>query len=333
MSWLSQLIDQVGGRLSEISDKTFLEEIDKTKLLAQISKDTYKRKAVKVCETFFPTKVSIWWVIHHPDEMKSACLRYVKKRKVAQETLAQYMVPFMYLLGIHRELQENDPKLKRHWMEIREEIREPPADLPVKENQPTEKQEKANMSFDKICKIRDQLPDGSDGRLLLSFYTILKPLRSDFNCVRIYFSKPKEKDDGNYIVLGDVNKLYLSEYKTAERYGTEVLKIPDELLEQIKTSLKRNPREYLFVNRFGEPYNDPANFGRWANKAIRNLLNNDHISLTTFRHIYLSQTDLDIKNMPYGERKKLAHEMGHSVAMQGKYVWKDKEDKGKEPKK
>lgn len=334
MSWLSQLMSQiegVGGRLSEISDKQFIDEINKTKLLAQISKDTYIRKIGKVCNTFFPSKVSTWWIIHHPEEMRDACHRYGKTKKVAQETLAQYMVPFMYLLDAHREIQENNPKIKRKWVEIRDEIREPPADLPVRENQPTEKQSKANMSFKEICKIRDKLDDGSEGRLLLSFYTILKPVRSDFDNVRIYFTKPKEKDDGNYIVLDDVNKLYLGEYKTSEKYGTSVLDLPEELVKQIKLSLKRNPREYLFVSKFGQPFNNASHFGRWANSVIRNILNNDYITLTTFRHIYLSQTDLDIENMPYGERKKIAHEMGHSVATQKKYLWK--EDKAKKPKK
>jgi hypothetical protein len=306
---------------NEIPDETFIKEIMATKLLAPLSKKTYTKNLLKITKLFFDKQVSIHWVIHHPDEFKIACEKYGQENKLQPASLAQYMVPIMYCLVAHRELQEANPKLKYKWARIRDEIREPD-DAYEKENRATTKQEKAFMPFDEICKIRDKLPDGSMGKLLLSMYTMIEPVRSDFDTTRIYDEEPND-DNGNYIVLGKIKSLYLNKYKTSERYGKTIIKLPDELITQIKESLKKNPRDYLFKPLHGETFNSNT-FNKWANRTLKNILNNESFTLTMLRHSYLSQPKLDLENKSMGERREIADKMLHSVGVQKIYPLKIK---------
>ena len=258
------------------------------------------------------------------EEFKVVCEKYGKENNLQPASLAQYIVPIMYCLTAHREIQEKNPKLKYKWVKIRDEIREPD-DSYDDDNKPSAKQEKAYIPFDEICKVRDSLPDGSSGKLLLSMYTMIEPVRSDFDRTRIYDEVPKE-DDGNYIVLGKTKSLFLNKYKTSERYGKANIKLPDELVKQIKQSLKQNPREYLFKPLHGDAFNSNT-YNKWANRTLKKLLKNDFFSLTMLRHSYLSQPSLDLDNKNMGERREIASKMLHSVGVQKLYPLKDVDKK------
>lgn len=303
----------------EINDEVFYDTIDKTNTLAKISKTTYTRKLIKITTTFFQKKVSIWWVIHHPDEFRDAAIKYRETKKIAPSTLAQYIIPIIFCITYYKDIQENDPKLKYIWLRMRNEIKELNDEIPCTDNIPTKKQQEGFIPFEEICQIRDALPDGSYSRLLLSMYTLIKPVRSDFDNVRLYIEEP-ENNTGNYIVLGKINKLFLNEYKTSNLYDENIIDLPKELVNQIKISLKKYPREYLFVDHTGSTYNSPNTFNKWANKLIKNTLDNPFITLTMLRHIYLSQPSLHLEEKTLKERKEIARQMCHSVETQKKYV-------------
>ena len=324
MNFLSNLV-YASGFSKEIPDSQFIKDIENTNLLSILSKKTYLKQLYKITNDFFDPPRSIHWVIHNPDKFIEACDEWVSKKSkpYLQSTKAQYIAPILYCLTSHRSLMEANPRLKYKWEQLRELIVKPDDATEVElDCGMSKKQLEANMSFDEICKIRDELPDGSMTKLLISLYTMIPPIRSDFDNVKIFDEKPK-KYDQNYLVLNKRPQLVISQYKTANRYDSNIIDLPDELVRQIKISLKIHPREYLFVTYSGEPYSNANSFNKWANRTIKKALNNDAFSLTMFRHIYLSRPDLDLDNLPFKDRRALGKKMGHSSFTQKTYIIKD----------
>ena len=174
------------------------------------------------------------------------------------------------------------------------------------------------IPFDKICELRDHLELGSDPRLLISLYTMIPPIRGDFGNMKVndtVLDDPK----GNYLVTSTPPRIILNEYKTYRKYSQIEIPIPEELMNELRASLDRKPRDYVFVNRRGEPY-IRASFVSWADYNLKKCFGPD-FSLSMFRHIYLSRPDLGLDKMTLGERKHLAHQMGHDVPTQMKYKW------------
>lgn len=321
---LSSVINMFYGSGSKIlTDEYFYHQIEKTNLLQQSTKNCYIVQLRKITGEFFIKPVTIDWVMKHPSEFTEVCRQYGKIRHFKTDTTARYTAPILFLIEYnHKELQENNIHLKYDWLNVRENLKGPDDFNPIEGVEMTERQKKAFIPFHEICQIRDQLPEGSMERLLISLYTMMDPVRADFHDIEIYEKKP-EKNEGNYMVLGHTNKLFLNDYKTALRYREIILDLPDDLVEKIKISLIQYPRKYLFVDRFGNPYNSNS-FNKWANTLLKRTFNNPYFSLTMFRHIYLSSPEVNIKDKTLPERKEIAKNMGHSLDMQNQYVFKEK---------
>ena len=75
--------------------------------------------------------------------------------------------------------------LYKKWMELHAEVRRP-INAKYQSNKPNDRQEKAYVSFDDVEKIRNKLKKGSMSRLLLSMYTMIPPVRSDYDKIAIY---------------------------------------------------------------------------------------------------------------------------------------------------
>jgi hypothetical protein len=124
-------------------------------------------------------------------------------------------------------------------------------------------------------------------------------------------------------------KMYFNHYKTAKKYGTQIIDFNDkkDLIEAITLYLKHHPlnpskgkalpknAEFKFL-----VYNDGS--GLVAVNSITRILNKifggKKIGSSQLRHIYLSSKyDID-------EMKKDAEEMGHSLEEQKSYLKTDK---------
>lgn len=325
MNFFNQLV--YGGQLKEISDQQFINDIETTNLLSTLSKKTYIKQLNKITQEFFDQPKSIHWVIHHPDSFIKACDQWANKKPKAYlpSTKAQYIAPILYCLTSHRQLMEANPKLKYKWEQLRDLIVNPDekTEIELDTGKPTKKLLDANMSYEDICEIRDQLPEGNLTRLLISLYTMIPPIRSDFDNVKIFGEKPHNYNE-NYLVLSKKSQLFINQYKTANRYDANIIDLPNELVKQIVASLRTHPREYLFVNSSGLPYTNANSFNKWANRTIKKALNNQHFTLTMFRHIYLSSgPGKDLEEMKFKERRELGHKMGHSSSTQKTYVIKE----------
>ena len=287
----------------------FIEKLD---TLSPITRKTYIER-IRVWETgrskgifevINEAKVSIKWVKENYKQIST------------QKTL------FSLVLSLYRhvpDLKTTAPYAAVHklWLEEFKKVDSAITEA-YENNEPTQKQRDGYVPFDEIKKKRDALKRGSMERLLLAMYTYIRPLRADFNQVRLYKAAVPAKHEPNYISLKKSGcVLHLEEYKTASKNGTLEVALPAELCKEIHDSLAEWPRMYLFVARGDVPYVKPNSYVKWANGVLQKLFAPKLVTLTMLRHSFINT--LDFNKMTVAERKEVAADMGHTVDMQALY--------------
>ncbi len=173
----------------------------------------------------------------------------------------------------------------------------------------------AYLNWNDLINIRDKLAKdsyASKGHLLFSMYSYIEPVRQDYGNVRILkkgFRSEKNKTQNNYIVLTSRPYLILNNYKTSDTYGTVKITIPIALKKIIMKSLEKQPREYLFMNVDGKPYNDNS-FTKFANRLLVDITGRPNYSLGLLRRARISAEHTAITTR--GRKKELAKGMLHS---------------------
>jgi len=185
-----------------------------------------------------------------------------------------------------------------------------------KTNAPTDKQRAGYVPYEDIKAKRFQLPKGSMERLILALYTDIYPLRADFNKVRLYKTVP-ETPEPNYIHLRKNGcRLYLNEYKTANKHGTFEKELPESLCEEIHNSLEELPREWLFINANKEPFELSNSFVHYINKKLKSIFDKP-LTISLIRHAFIST--LDFNTLTIAEKEQIAKEMTHTTRLQDQY--------------
>lgn len=189
-------------------------------------------------------------------------------------------------------------------------------------NTPSLRQQLGYIPFEKLVEIRDGLKRGSLERLLLMMYTVIPPARNDYWRCQIVTPGQEVLSD-NYLELGKNGaRLILRKYKTSRTYGTLETELPRELFEEINLSLSIQPRIWLFARKDGEAYASSNSFNSWANRTLQRVTNNEFITLTILRNIFVNRSDLRLVECSIVERKEVAKRMGHSwVDQQQYYSW------------
>ena len=146
---------------------------------------------------------------------------------------------------------------------------------------------------------------------LLGGVSSLAPRRSlDYALMKI--RNYDMKKDNNY----KAGKMYFNQYKTANKYGKQEVKLPEELNNIIKKWMKVAKGDFLLFSSNGNPLTS-SQISRMLNK----IFDGKKISVDILRHIYLS--DL-YKGMPsLLSMEKTASKMGHSVQTALTYVKRD----------
>lgn len=125
------------------------------------------------------------------------------------------------------------------------------------------------------------------------------PVRLDYQDIKVFGSLNQVPEDTEKYLVLQSKKLIMHHYnKTDKKYGTKEIKLSPELMNKIKASLKKQPRDQLFVFSNSNP-----------TKAISNILRKAGIaggSLNTLRHAVMSE------EMTPEDRVKLARVAGHA---------------------
>ena len=223
-----------------------------------------------------------------------------------------------FILGIfkyNKKLQTDYEKEYEKWLEAFKE-----ADSTVNKryetNAPTKRQVDGYVPYDKIIKARDEQPIGSIRRLLLGFYTYLKPMRLEYAKVALYKDKSKVPDEpeANYIILKP-GRLIITHFKTRKHHDSYDILLPKPLLEDLNTSLEKEPREWLFVNAKNEPFS-PALYSSWTMRHFKAIFKKP-LTVALIRHSFINT--LDFNQLSISEKKEIALAMGHTVETQDRY--------------
>lgn len=185
----------------------------------------------------------------------------------------------------------------------------------IKSNKPTPRQEKSLLHWENdVIPTRDKLPYGSRDHLLLSMYTYIPPRRQqDYAVMHIN----RDLGNNNYC---DIEQGYcvFREYKTAKNMGEARIELPKDLKNIIKSSLKQEPRYYLFTKLDGSPYGEA--FQKQSNLSLKRIFKNNFVSVNALRHSYASYLNAQ-RTLTLHERETLAHQMGHSLMKNMEYAF------------
>jgi len=211
--------------------------------------------------------------------------------------------------------QEQYSVLRVQWIDINN-VNEAPIIQRRLENRPTDLQLKkggVHLAYNDICIARDGLPVGSNERLLMAMYTMIPPARADYFATQLVYNDevPEEK---NYIrIRGDSMECTLTDFKTAKQFKQIVNPFPPELVAEVKASLDKNPRQYLFVNANGKPHTRNS-FVLWSGRALGRLLDMK-FTLVFFRHAFVTNffATHDMNTTTDEEVKSISDKMGHST--------------------
>ena len=206
-----------------------------------------------------------------------------------------------------------DEELEKRWKEIKKVNWEPIQER-YDENRPSERQKEQIMPFEDILRIREGLQKGSIERLLLSMYSLMEPNRADYYATELVKAGEESKEE-NYIMDGKY--LVLKDFKTKARYEKIENTLCEELQEELKASLEKRPRKYLFVREDGTPYPNRKQFSTWACRTLTRALTHP-MTVITMRHLYIKH---QIHNKTPKELKEIARKMGHTRALQRAYEW------------
>ncbi len=201
----------------------------------------------------------------------------------------------------------------------------------LKENQPSDRQRRAYVPFQDVILAREVLPRGSPERLMMCMYSMIAPVRCDYNRVllvqcaksaaELSDEQVQQIRESNFICIpGDAQQpaiLVLRAYKTSKQYGVWRRLLPMDLTAEIRRSLRARPRKWLFQTEKGNPYTAKA-FSSWCCGVLMKCFRKP-VTLTILRHSYLNS--LDFNRLRISDRESIAAAMQHSVATQATYRW------------
>jgi hypothetical protein len=294
---------------SIISNTYYESAINTSVMLSPRAKTTYANSLKKIMALV--KEPTIHNFLMSPDKYG----KLIVDHGYTDDTLKTYMTSVLAHFA-HTDLKATHRVTYNSWYKwfiiAREKIRSRDLD-----REPTDRMRAAHMEWEEIIKRVMKLQHNSPEYLLMCVTCMLAPRRQmDWYKVRMHMS-PNEKPttSENFIHLGWDKEYHinLTNFKTSSTYGTWRKKLPTNLFKVLIDSMKREPREYLFVTSKGMAYASTEAFAKWSNKVIKETLNNPLASMNMLRHSFASYINRINPNMTGRERAIMANAMGHSI--------------------
>lgn len=186
----------------------------------------------------------------------------------------------------------------------------------------TETQQKNDVTFSEILRVRDTLPKDSEEYVLLSLYTTegMPPIRADYSPMRVFQRKTDvKKYNKNYMIINRRHcELHLVEYKTSASCGTIVHTMPKSLCGILRKWRAVHTGNWLFETRSGEPYTES-----YLSQKITSIFKkaiNKNVGITMIRIAYLTEKGKHDRTIL--EKKETAKLMGHCISTGETYAKK-----------
>ena len=164
---------------------------------------------------------------------------------------------------------------------------------------------------------------GSVPHLLVAMLCLMPPVRGgDMGIVYVVKpSDPRATDDVTNVLIwrGSAAKpaeMLIKTHKTQWKYGALHRPLPPSLRKVVAASLRKNPRDALFVGADSEPFNNENTFVKFANKEFNKIFGK-RVTVNIARHAFCSS--LNVQKLSTEQREAIATLMGHSLQMQESY--------------
>jgi len=284
----------------------------------------YNRKLEKWLHLFSKSQSSLHFLYTHPNFSLVTLRKCLSEENVDTATTINSYIKAILAAAEHNPtlLSQSHPSFleecHKHWVELRNHFYLLSTEYRMQSQPAPTQQNKSTIDYAQLCTIRDQLPQDSIVKLLISFYTFIPPVRVDYFATEI-LSFDQTPSYPNYIYVSpDRSTMTLTDFKTSSLYKSIEQDLPPALHSILVHSLSLHPRKFLFVNRFGKPFTR-NNFSIWAADLLEKTLHHP-FTLTIFRHLYISNLDT---SMTPAELQKISLKMGHSLTQQMLYRWKN----------
>lgn len=260
---------------------------------------------------------------------------YYPKLQAAYPSLTtrkNMVTPLLSLIREDTELRTSEEfeEARTRWKKLHDDLHKH-QDARIRRSEPADKQIAKYTSFEEIETKYEELKKagGHTTRresmqfVLLSILVHLRPKRADLGTVHIFVDTDPNRKDINYVVLRNkgVSFLAMNLYKTSKHYATVEEDLPDALKRDIVRSLKRWPREYLFVKENMEPMSNNT-YSHFVSSTFEDLFGRG-TGVSLLRHIYISEK-LNLDNMTLEEQEEEARYMLHTSGLQRQYKWPKK---------
>jgi hypothetical protein len=247
----------------------------------------------------------------------------IQQKYPNHNTRKNMLVPLLTLFRINDEFNHHSALIlwKTYFDEVVQLV-----NTDAKKNCIKEKQQDKYVSTEQVQLKRQEMKNDNPHRdiitsqqyLLLTLLSDITPKRSDLGKLRIYFAEDPVVNDENYIVLRKVNSsldsfLVMNVYKTAKSYGRIEEVLSKETTQVIRDSLKKFPRNYLFITRFGTPHKSNASYGKFVERTFLELFGRA-MGTSMWRHVYVTEK-ID-PNQSEEALEIIARNMCHSASVQ-----------------
>lgn len=308
-----------------LSNDEYIAYVEEATDLSPNSVDTYvhaieRAQRIMAPVGTSPSKVAICSMLMKPEATYATLSKVIDSR----ESLKTVLTAFMTVIN-RSGIKEDCKAVFKKWYDYAAALqRKTMSEL--ESNEPTERQRQSAVKWEQVEELYTLLEKtkyGSKEHVMLAMYVRLAMRRQEDYC-RIYVyqtqsDKTPRDQHGAYIDLTESQPyIRIRTYKTAKAYDDFVEPLSDELIELIKYSLEKQPRNYLIAMEGGEPYREDCKaYTRWVNATLKRLLKNPNVSLNSLRHARATWSMAN--NFSVAEQKAEARRMGHSHEMHALY--------------
>jgi hypothetical protein len=290
--------------------------------IAAITKSTLSKASIrqyvsKLNNLIDITKHDIEWILQHPKEVYNIVINTYHEDQSRKAYLVSVLALFKHVPDLKNKYKENYTKFFQYHKDVNNDV-----DERYRKGIANERQKKSYVQWEDVLKKRQELHDKDYGgiqHLLLSMYTYIPPLRQDFHNIKFVRSMPfgAKASKGNFMVLNKKSAvLVLNEFKTKHVFKHYHKELPSELLQIIWKSVDNMPRDYLFVDSNGGPYEKEDSFHKFVNRNLKEIFQKP-VTVNTLRHSFI--LDERKRNVTPGEEADSAKDMLHSIAMKNNY--------------
>lgn len=284
-------------------------------LKSGISEKSYANYVVRLDRMQHITGHNIEWVMLHPLDTITKI-----KNKISKEptTIANNVTAVCKLYTVHPRFAKAHQVERDTWQKYLKHYKTEASNAYKKTVYRTKQEDRLVTWKDtenKFCELKTRFNNGKLDKkehmefMLFAVLVNMNPKRADLGNIRIYDKDPHQET--NYIFLSPNPKLVLNKYKTAKFHGKLEEMIPFELLILIKKSILSNPREYLFVDNTGKPYEKNNSYSQFVRRAFLKHFGK-LMGVSLWRHVYIN-ANVDFNNDTFEDLEEGARLRGHSV--------------------